>query len=360
MRQWLEKVDGAAPCGIRVESHECPRAEVFALRYFLGVDGGTSRSAAALVDESGRVVGQGSSGPTYAGGGRDHPRAAEHLREAVSGALAGAGAAAGQVACTYLACSNWWGASKHPEAEAALRPLGLGGTVIVSAHSDLLSPWGAAGCPDPAVIIVLGTFWGGCGWKEGRYWRHILDQASLDLTSAMWAQGETIGTSGLIAAIRSRLGGPETSLFGKLTSLLAGGENATDGAAQGAGADNGAEALAAWAAAHEVPRERAALARAVAAAAAEGDAVAIGIYRQAGDGVAEAIIAQGRYMGMASRQFTAVLSGNVLEAGEPLLAPLRERVSAALPRAVLQINREDPAVGAALLARRAAEGAPYE
>lgn len=307
------------------------------MRCYVGVDGGTSRCTAALVDSHGKVMGRGTSGPIYAGDDMDHRRAAEHLREAIGGAIATAGVSHGDVACVYLACSNWYGESRRPDAESALGPLGLRARIVVSEHGDILSPWAAGGFPDPSIFITLGTFWGGGAWMDGSYRPHLLDQSGLDQTSGFWAQGETIGTTGLIAAIRSRLGGPPTSMYDKFCANL--------------GAPD-VPALAAWAAGHDAPRERAALARTVAEAAQEGDPAACAIYRRAAEGIAEAFAVQAHHMGLADRPIVCLLSGNTLKVGAPLLGPLSAALGALLPQAELRVNETDPSVGAALLALR--------
>lgn len=312
------------------------------MRAYVGVDGGTSRCSAAVIDPHGNVRGRGAAGPIYGGDGDDHPDAHQHLRAAISEALAAAGLTTEQVACVYLACSNWYGEAKRADAEAALGPLGLSARTVISPYSDSLSAWAAGGSPDPSVFITLGTFWGGGAWMEGRYWPHILDMGGLDLTSGLWAQGDVIGTSGLIAAIQSQVGGRPTSLFDRFCTYL--------GAAT-------VEELAAWAAAHETPKERAALARITASAAQAGDEGALAIYRRAAEGVAAAFAAQAHHMGLANREVVCLVSGNTLKAGEVLLGPLRTALAAQLPLAELRVNREDPSVGAAILALRAAEGA---
>ena len=104
------------------------------------------------------------------------------------------------------------------------------------------------------------------------------------------------------------------------------------------------------------PRDKiAALSRVVASVAAEGDAVAQGIYAEAGRQLGLAAAAVVRRLSLAPDQATIALVGGVFQAGELVLAALRETLQAELGGVpTLGAPLYTPAYGAVRLALREA------
>src|SRR5688500_11578830 len=126
------------------------------MRYFVGVDGGSSRLDAIVADETGRRLGWGHSGPIYGGNGRDHPNARAHLLDARDEALVNSGVNPPAVSGIFLACSNWR-AARQPDAVEWLGVLGIPAeAVTVSDDGDGPAAWAAAGFLDPAIVVTLG------------------------------------------------------------------------------------------------------------------------------------------------------------------------------------------------------------
>lgn len=307
------------------------------MRYFVGVDGGSSRLDAIVADETGRRLGRGHSGPIYGGRGRDHPNARVHLLDAVDEALVNSGVSPAAVSGIFLACANWT-AARTPDAVEWLGALEVPAAAItVSDDGDTPAAWAAAGFPDPAIVVTLGTFWGSSGVVDGREVAHLTDRLDLDRDSAALAEGATIGSLALRAAIYSQVAGPPTALYEAVCSALA---------------LDGIETLRDWARANDRPEARAWLCSVAAQAAAAGDAEAVRLFRQGGVGLAQATIPMAHWMGCADRPLRVALAGNVWRAGAVLLEPFEAAIKQALPKAEVRLNELTPEEGALLLALR--------
>jgi N-acetylglucosamine kinase len=90
------------------------------------------------------------------------------------------------------------------------------------------------------------------------------------------------------------------------------------------------------------------------AAAAGGDAVAVAILRQAGEGLAAMVAAVAHALGWERAEFTVVTVGGMFESGDAVRQPLVESLRALDCPARLAPARFPPEIGAALLAARAA------
>jgi N-acetylglucosamine kinase-like BadF-type ATPase len=99
----------------------------------------------------------------------------------------------------------------------------------------------------------------------------------------------------------------------------------------------------------------ASLARQVADAAAEGDAVARGILAQAGRDLGELAVSVIHKLHLESAAFRVAYVGSVFKAGECVLAPLREAVLKVAPRAEVGPPLRSPEIGAVKLAQAAVE-----
>lgn len=94
-------------------------------------------------------------------------------------------------------------------------------------------------------------------------------------------------------------------------------------------------------------------------AAAEGDAVAQGILRYAGNELGRLVVAVANQLQWGDAPLPVGTIGSVFRCGERVLGPLREGVTASYPQVQLQPPRFEPVVGALLLALQAA-GRPVD
>lgn len=101
----------------------------------------------------------------------------------------------------------------------------------------------------------------------------------------------------------------------------------------------------------KVMREIAQLSRLVGGAAREGDAAALGILTDAAIELARAAVAVIERLGMQDETFRVACVGGVFEAGELIVAPLREAVRVVAPRAFIAPPLYPPVIGAVKLAQ---------
>lgn len=308
------------------------------MAYFVGVDGGTGDVEAVVLDERGQQVGRGTAGPSRDPEGPGmHPEVGAHLVKAISEALAEAGAEARRLRSVSL---NLSGDPRQLTVENARRwlgPLGLPPDTSVAVEEDGLSAWAAAGFPDPAIWVLLGTHWGSGGMLDGSKVEHPLDRLDMDAEHGALAEGSNIGTWALGRAVHAGLGGTPTRLFAAYLRAL----GARD-----------VQGLIDWARAHTRADERAELYRVASDVATAGDAVARALFENAGTRIGEGTVALGRYMGVADRRVVVLLAGKAWRAGDVLLDPFRRALRAGLPRAEMLVTRLSQAQGSALLALR--------
>lgn len=293
----------------------------------IGVDAGGTRTSVIVADGD-RVIARATGGPGAVRAGRALP-AASRIAVAVREALTSARLLQGDTMVVGAA-----GVGRDPERgelRDALRIERVATRTIVTGDLDIALE--AAHGQGPGIVLVSGTGSvavardkegevhraGGYGWQMG-------DEGS----------GYSIARAGLLAVGRARDGrGPATTL---LDAILA------------AGLVKSFDELVRWTNAAE-PREIAALAPAIFAAASRGDAVARSLVDAAADELA-ALVAPliGTFGGKGT--IPIAMSGGHLAPGRPLRAPVetllkRER------RLEIQEAPLDPAEGALAMARRA-------
>src|SRR5947209_4590910 len=171
-------------------------------RYLLGVDGGATKTLAAVLDVERRQLALGHAGPSNEDAVGAGP-AVHALLTAADQAIARAGIAAGELAAGVLAVAGTDTRSieRHVRAARDVPWLVVG---------DVLGAWATATDAGPGVGVISGTgsnVFGvgrdGHGWRAGG-WGHLLG----DEGSAYW-----LGLQSIAAAVRDRDGsGPATRL----------------------------------------------------------------------------------------------------------------------------------------------------
>jgi glucosamine kinase len=297
----------------------------------VGIDGGGSRTRAALVDADGRVLGVGAAAGSNAQDVGD-VAAGRQLRAAVATAWASSGQTGEALAAVGCGLAGLVTKADRALARQALTHAGLltedtplvlesdGAAAIAGAH---------LGAPGLALIAGTGSACYGLA-ADGRRWRSggwgwwLGDEGS----------GTWIGREGLIAVARARDGrGPETALTRPLLVALA--------------CDEPDDLLHRT---YVLGLDRvgtAALAPTVLAVANEGDGVANEIVDRAAEQLVDTVVACRGALGLERPPLS--LTGGLAAA-----ALLRARVSAALARRDVAVDLVDPALapvfGAALLA----------
>ncbi len=231
------------------------------VKLFLGVDGGKSSTIALIGDETGRVTGGGSGGPSnHAEGEEGRARLVRAVEESVAGACRQAGVDSRDVRFE-AACLGFSGGPEDKQAVVA----GIVRAGWLTVTTDVVVALvGATGC-EPGIVVISGTgsigFGRNAAGKTARAggWGYVFgDEGS----------GFDLARQGLRAALRHEEGwGPATTLRARF--LEAGGAKSAN------------ELLHRFYTA-EFPRPRvASFGPLVERAAAEGDPVAGGILRKA-------------------------------------------------------------------------------
>jgi glucosamine kinase len=294
-------------------------------RYLLGVDGGATKTLAAVFDLEDRTLHLGHSGPSNEDAVGPREAVASILR-ATEEALGGAGIEPGALGAAVLALAG-------TDTDSITRHVheARGESWIVV--NDVVGAWATATGGEPGVGAIAGTgsnVFGvgtdGRSWRTGG-WGHLLG----DEGSGYW-----LGVHSISAALRDRdASGPPTAL--------------ADAAREFFGCPT-VEAVAAQVYSKPMTKgEIAAFGKETAKLAEAGDAVALELFERGATLLGSQIVAVIEQTGLEG-EFPIGLIGGAYKAGEVYLAPLRRRVLEAAPAARIETVEMVPVGGALLLA----------
>jgi N-acetylglucosamine kinase-like BadF-type ATPase len=304
--------------------------------YFLGVDGGGTKTAAVLLDSETKEIARAMSGASnYHAVGQAMAEAS--LREVIHQVLVSADLTTNDVTTIGLGMAGVGRPDDEAVVRAMLSRIARFSRVVITNDADAALVGGVG--HRYGVVLIAGTgaiAYGVNALGESRRadgWGYIVG----DEGSAHW-----IGQEGLRATARSYDGrGPATTLENLLMSHLG-------------LPDAGALVTLIYAADFGVP-QLAGLAPLVSQAARAGDAVARGILREAGCRLSQTVCTVIRDLNMSNETFKVVLMGGVLRARDLVWETVVTALSESAPRAQVIEPRHDAAVGAALLAQQAGE-----
>lgn len=306
------------------------------MTYFIGVDGGASKTAALVVDENGSPLGRGLAG------GSNHLRvgiqeATRNVERSVNMALVEAGIAIRNVEYAYCGIAG----SDHPVHRQAvidaLRIFFPRGNFIVDTDARVALT-GAIGF-GPGIVIISGTgsvsFGRNAAGDESRAggWGPTLG----DEGSGYW-----IAREGLSAIVRAHDG---RGFATQMTELLC------DEYDMCRPDDLPKFVYAATTHVDDIAR----YGKLVIEAAKNGDVVARDILSRAGSELAECVLAIARRLHMGDTDFPVAYVGGAFHAGELLLDPMRLRLLRDAPGSSLLPPERSPVEGAAMMAMHAAE-----
>jgi N-acetylglucosamine kinase-like BadF-type ATPase len=306
------------------------------MTYFIGVDGGASKTAATVVDEHGKQLGSGLAGAS------NHLRvgiveATRNVERAVNMALVEAGIAIKDVEYAYCGIAG----SDHPvhreKVIEALRVFFPRGNFIVDTDARIALT-GAVGF-GAGIVVISGTgsvaFGRNSAGNEGRAggWGPTLG----DEGSGFW-----IAREGLSAIVRAHDG---RGFSTRMTDLLC-------IEYEMCSPDDLPHFV--YATTTHID-DIARYGKLVIEAAQSGDDVARDILARAGSELAECVLAIARKLHMTDTDFPAAYVGGAFHAGELLLSPMRLRLQRDAPGATLIPPQHSPVEGAAMMAMRAAE-----
>jgi N-acetylglucosamine kinase-like BadF-type ATPase len=299
-----------------------------AARFLLGIDGGATKTLAAVLDVERGVVHLGHGGPSNqdAVGVQEAGRA---LFDAADEALAGAGIGDGELDAAVLAVAG-------TDTEAVVRHVRAERSEEWIVVGDVVGAWATATGAQPGVGAISGTGSnvfgvGGDGraWRAGG-WGHLLgDEGS----------GHWLGIESIKAALRDReRSGPETALSETAIEFF---EVAS------------VEALATLLYSKPLTKsEIAAFAIETARLAEHGDAVARELYEMGARELARQIAAVIGQTGLEG-EFPVGLIGSAYKAGPVFVEPLTQAIHKLAPRARVEVVKMAPVGGSLLLAARA-------
>ncbi len=299
-------------------------------RRALGIDGGGSRTRAALVDGSGRVLGRGESGPAHL-----CDAALESVRASLDAARREAWRAAGEepraADAAFLGVAGAGDATVRATLERIAVELELARPGAVRVDTDLRAALagGLGGESEPGIVVVAGTGSACYGRAHGREaraggWGSLADDAG---------SGYDLGRRAIAACLRAHDGrGEPTALTRRVLVAL--------------GASDWRELVGSLDARRD-RRRVAQLAPLVLAAKAEGDAIAHAIVAAGADELALAAAAVACALELEAPRIVA--AGGVLGDASYRTA-LAAALAARLPRAHLAEPREPADVGAARIA----------
>lgn len=304
------------------------------MAYYLGVDGGASKTAALVTDDTGRALGSGIAGPS------NHLRvgietAARNIERAVNKALVTADVASREIVWTYCGIAGADHPAHRQEVVDSLSIFFPRGNFTVD-NDARIALSGAIGF-GAGVVVIAGTGSVAVGrnaaGEEARAggWGPIVgDEGS----------GYALARAGLSAVLRAHDGrGPATTM----TELLRRDYDM-------APVDLPRFVYATTTHADDIAR----VGKLVIDAAVNGDAVARDIVTQSGAELAKAVLAVAQRLGLMEADFPVAYVGGAFNAGETLIAPMRSAVLAAAPHARIVPPANTPVEGAARMAIRAA------
>jgi len=297
-------------------------------RYVMGIDGGATKTLAAVLDLDARTVRLALAGPSNedAVGAR---AAVDALLAVADTALGRAGIDQSQLDAAVLAVAG-------TDTAAIANQVRVARTDAWIVVNDVVGAWAAGTGAEPGVGVISGTGSnvfgvGGDGraWRAGG-WGHVLG----DEGSGFW-----LGVNSIRAALSDRDGsGPPTALGAAACEFFD---------------QPSIEALAAHVYAKPLSKgEIAAFAVRTAELAGNGDAVARALYERGAHELGEQIVAVINHTGLRG-SFPVSLIGSAFKAGPIFIEPLSAAVHGVAPQAQITVAEMEPVGGSLLLAARA-------
>lgn len=302
--------------------------------YYLGIDGGGTKTHAVIVDEAGRVRGMGMAGASNFGN-TNVDMARHNISAAVQVAAGEAGIDAVHFDAAFLGIAGVVSESDRDVVREMAQQLRLAPTDKIGADHDcrIALAGGLAGAPGIVQIIGTGTSCFGMNVKSERWmsggWGHLI----ADEGGGYW-----LGIQAIKATAAAYDGRGEATLL-------------SDAVLQALGIDGIPQIMERLYAAKISVSEIAALSRVLVAAAEQHDRVAQTIIASGMDEVARCVVAVAQRLQLGDAP-SLVCVGGMMQAGSIMTVPLAEAVHRRLPHCQIVEPQFSPVMGAALMARQ--------
>lgn len=298
----------------------------------LGVDGGGTNTRAAILDRHGRLRGEGrAEAANFLRVGLT--TAVANIQAAVVSACRAAGIEAHDIAAACIGLAGVGNSKHRSEMEKALH--GALGIRRMSVETDARVALAGATNLEPGVVIIAGT--GSIAYGINRH-REYARAGGWGPAMGDEGSGYYIGRRALAAVVSAydhRL---------EPTSM-------TEAVCQHFGVSTPPELPPViYESPTKVMHEVAELAKIVARAARDGDAVARGILTDAAVELARAVVAVIKRLELQDETFRVAYVGGVFDAGEMIIAPMADEITKVAPRASIAPPLSPPVIGAARLA----------
>jgi N-acetylglucosamine kinase-like BadF-type ATPase len=297
-------------------------------RYLLGVDGGATKTLAAVLDLQLGALHVGHSGPSNEDSVGSQA-AVDALIGAADAAIAAAGIERGELGAAVLAIAG----TSTDSIATNLRRRRDDGWIVVN---DVVGAWATVDAGGEAVAAIAGTGsnvfgvgQGGRAWRTGG-WGHLLG----DEGSGYW-----LGNESIRAALRDRDGSGPSTRMGEVASAFF-------------GVGDIEEVVRLVYSKPLTKSEIAALAVETGKLADQGDEVALALYEHGANLLGGQVAAVIEHAGLTG-SFPVGLIGSAYRAGEVFVGPLRRRIAESAPQARITRVEMAPVGGSLTLAARA-------
>ncbi|HUY79675.1 MAG TPA: BadF/BadG/BcrA/BcrD ATPase family protein [Ktedonobacterales bacterium] len=303
------------------------------MRYVVGVDGGGTKTTAAVVGDDLGVIGVNVAGPANSrSAGKE--AASANIALAITGALRIAEVSLAQVAGVCLSIAGFDTDLDLPVLQRAIVQLNYQGVAIF--ENDVVGAWAGVTAGEPGVAVIAGTGATALGMNtHGDLWR--VD--GWDYILGDRGSGYQIGLLGIQSAMAMLDGRqPPTLLVRKLGVAF----GVADAEEMRRLTDSGPFGK----------FQISTFARYVAEAADEGDPFAQDLLTQAGRDLGASAVAAIRELDMGADEFPIGTVGSMFKSTPWVTDPFRQAALQAAPRAYFRAPLHPPEVGAAILAQR--------
>ncbi len=303
------------------------------MRYVVGVDGGGTKTKAAVYGEEIGVAGEAETGPSnYRSVGMES--ASANIAQAIAKAARSAGVEVKALAGMCMCIAGFDTDLDLPVPQSAMRQLDYTGPAIM--ENDVVGAWAGATEAKPGLVVIAGTGATALGMNaRGALWR----TDGWDYLLGDDGSGYDIGRAGIRTAMRMLDGREQPTV---LVHMLA----------QVFGVSDGESMRRLWDSTPFGKFEVAGFARHVAEAAAQGDPAAQAILSRAGQALGESGAAIIRMLDMTGERFVVSTVGSVFKNEPWVTKPFRQQIAAVAPLADFRPPAHPPEVGAAILTLR--------